>query len=198
MQASTSKWTEKVKAKLLSSWESLLVIKCCSSENVILISEIIKPRVCRAASLLNHITHRTWLWDRSCLLPRGAIGLLSLLPSPTQQCRNEAANNPNFIAFCACLQQAGERKHTSPVWTQGCAVMSGLQHNETMVQVSSDCPVYLPHSTAHVGRIYTTAPTLGTGDAAFSGVQPAWKERTGPVNANNLLSYTSSGETQAN
>lgn len=43
---------------------------------------------------------------------------------------------------------------------------------------------------------FTPAPTLGTGDPAFLGVQPAWEERTNPVNANNLFSYTSSGETE--
>lgn len=87
-QASASKSTERLKAKLLCSWEYLFVIKCCSiCENVILISDIIKPRVYRAASLMHHTTHRTWLWDRTCLLPGGTTGL----PSPTHQCRNEVS-----------------------------------------------------------------------------------------------------------
>lgn len=34
------------------------------------------------------------------------------------------------------------------------------------------------HSAAHASMIYTIAFTLGTGDPAFSGVQPAWEEGT--------------------
>lgn len=52
----------------------------------------------------------------------------------------------------------------------------------------------LPHSAGHAGKNYTTASTLGIGDPAFSGVQPAWEEGTSSVKSNSLL--PSSVETQ--
>lgn len=54
----------------------------------------------------------------------------------------------------------------------------------------------LPRSAGHAGKNYTTVSTLGAGDPAFSGVQPAWEEGTSSVKPNTLLPYTSSVETQ--
>lgn len=68
--------------------------------------------------------------------------------------------------------------------------MSGA-HTDTQLSVRN-----LPHSAAHAGKVYTIAFTLGIGDPAFSGVQPAWEEGTSPVKANGLLLYTTTGETQ--
>lgn len=194
-------------ANLFSSREKLYVTKCCSTrKNVSLRFEIIKPRVCRAAPLLHHTTHRTSLWDKTCCPLRGKVWLSSLLPPSTHQCRYEALNKTNFTAFCMHLLQAGQKK--------GTFLLVGLQAVQSPLGVAthlnhgtdvwskhwlSDFSVQnSPHSEAHAGKIYTiaaTASTLDIGDPAFSGVQPAWEEGTIPVKGNSLLPCTCGGET---
>lgn len=102
-------------ANLFRSQEYLYVIKCCSiCEEVTLTFEIITPRVCRAAALLCHTTHRTSLLDRSCLPLGGTIWPFSLLPAPIYQTRNKALNKTNSTAFYMYLLEAGQSKHISP------------------------------------------------------------------------------------